>query len=349
MNVKWSDGKECPLFISSCYNGAANEQHTLDSIIDGLQIPLDAHWIIGSDFNRHHSDWSARLAPSASPGQAANLHSFIGNRALTVLNDPEVATRRSPDGDLLTVLDLALCSPSLADLEMESTFNVDFDTGSESDHAVLTWIFPLHAIQVDPFASNRLPKTAMSKWQDAVSKHLSAIFAMPQETREDLDVKVQALHDTCIDAMHTVANMTPKRKTITPAPWWNEDCRAHIELIKSLRGPATKEAQKRTRLVFRQAKRATYNSLCEAATHENIWQMAKWGTGSQSLPIPPLKDGNCIADTAEARADTFHRVFFPPPPALPPIRDEGEPPEPFTHEPVTLPAHPHLRHRGPQG
>ena len=130
--------------------------------------------------------------------------------------------------------------------------------------------------------------------------------------------------------------MTPKRKAITPAPWWNEECQAHIELIKSLRGPARKEAQRRTRLVFRQAKRSTYNALCEAATHENIWQMAKWGTGSRSLPIPPLKDGDRIADTAEARADTFHRVFFPPPPVLPPIRDEGDPTDPFDHEPVTL-------------
>ena len=64
--------------------------------------------------------------------------------------------------------------------------------------------------------------------------------------------------------------------------------------------------------------------------------MAKWGTGNRTLPIPPLKDGDRLADTAEARADTFHRVFFPPPPALPPITDEGDPPDPHRHEPVTL-------------
>ena len=330
MYSKWTYGTECPLFISSCYNGAINELNTLDTYIDGLNIPLDAHWILGGDFNRHHSDWSARLAPSSSPGQAARMRSFIGSRALTVLNDPEVATRHTPDGELSTVLDLALCSPSLADLEMESSLDVDFNTGSDSDHAVLTWFLPLHAIQVDPFASNRLPKTAMSKWQKEVDNHLSAVFDMPQETKEDLDVKTQALHDTCINAMHAVANMKPKRKEIKPAPWWNDECRAHIELIKSLRGAARKEAQKRTRTVFRQAKRSTYNAICEAATHENIWQMAKWGTGSRTLPIPPLKDGDRLADTAEARADTFHRVFFPPPPHSPPSRMRELPQTPST-------------------
>ena len=90
-------------------------------------------------------------------------------------------------------------------------------------------------------------------------------------------MKVQALHDTCINAMHAVADMTPKRRDITPALWWNEDCRAHIELIKSLRGPDKRDAQAHTRSVFRKAKRESYTTICEEATHENIWKMAKWG------------------------------------------------------------------------
>ena len=59
----------------------------------------------------------------------------------------------------------------------------------------------------------------MLKSQKEVDKPLMAVFDMPQETKEDLDVKTQALHDTCINAMHAVADMKPKRKEIKPAPW----------------------------------------------------------------------------------------------------------------------------------
>ena len=73
MNVKWTDDSPCQLFISSCYNSTSDEPNTLDTYIGGLQIPLDAHWILAGDFNWHHSDWSSRLAPSAQPSQAARL------------------------------------------------------------------------------------------------------------------------------------------------------------------------------------------------------------------------------------------------------------------------------------
>lgn len=122
MSVQWTDNTQCNLFISSCYNGAPDETSTLDTKLSTLDVPLNAHWILGGDFNRHHPDWSDRRAPSVRPHQAAALRSFIGQRGLTPLNNPEVATRRTPDGSLSTVLDLALCSPTLSDLGMEGTF-----------------------------------------------------------------------------------------------------------------------------------------------------------------------------------------------------------------------------------
>ena len=187
MNVNWTDGSPCPVYISSCYNGEPGEPNLLEKAIAELDIPLDANWILAGDFNRHHSDWSARLAPSARPSQAAALRNFIGERALTVLNDPEVATRVSPDGELATLIDLVVCSPSLQDLEMEASLDVTFSTPSQSDHALLTWFLPLSAIQAETFTSNRLPRSAMKRWEAQVAPLLPAVFQLPQETREDLD------------------------------------------------------------------------------------------------------------------------------------------------------------------
>lgn len=110
----------------------------------------------------------------------------------------------------------------------------------------------------------------------------------------------------------------------------------HVDLLRTLSGPAKVEAQKHTKSVFRRAKQACYNKICEEATPDTIWKMAKWGTGNRTLPIPPLKDRDRLAMTAEERADTFHCVFFPPPPELPPIPEAEHTPDPFHHEPVTL-------------
>ena len=152
-----------------------------------------------------------------------------------------------------------------------------------------------------------------------MSPLLPQVFALPQDTREELDTTVQALHEVCIQAMHDATDMHPRNQGLKHAPWWNDACAEHIDLIRSLTGPEKKEVQKRTRAVFRQAKREHYTTVCEAATPDTIWKMAKWGTRTRTTPIPPLKDGDRLAMTLEERASTFHRVFFPQPPTLPPI------------------------------
>ena len=115
----------------------------------------------------------------------------------------------------------------------------------------------------------------MKRWEAQVAPLLPAVFQMPQETREDLDRKVEALHDTCIRAMNLAAEMRPKRQSIKPAAWWNEECAQHVELLRTLSGPAKTEAQKSTKSVFRKAKRTCYNKICEEVTPDTIWKMAK--------------------------------------------------------------------------
>ena len=176
LNVKWNDGSPCPLFISSIYIAAPDETNTLDRLLGTLDVPPQAHWILAGDTNQHHSDWSLHMAPSAAPGAARYLRDFIRGQSLTILNDPEVATRHSPEGRMSTVLDLVLSSPSLEELGMESSLEISFDSASSSDHALLTWALPLDAVQLDTFTSNRLPKTAMDKWKSHVVPRLYSLF-----------------------------------------------------------------------------------------------------------------------------------------------------------------------------
>ena len=84
---------------------------------------------------------------------------------------------------------------------MEAAFDATFETASQSDHALLTWILPLNAVQTETFTSNRLLRSAMERWKLMVSPLLPDVFALPQDTREEFDALVQALHEACIKAM----------------------------------------------------------------------------------------------------------------------------------------------------
>ena len=75
-----------------------------------------------------------------------------------------------------TVLNLVLSSPSLAELGMEDSLEVSFDSASSSDHALLTWTLPLDAVQVDTFTSNHLLKTAMDQWKSYMVPRLYSLF-----------------------------------------------------------------------------------------------------------------------------------------------------------------------------
>lgn len=97
LKCRWTDGQQCPIYITSAYNAAPGEPRTADRVLRGYNIPPDASWTIGGDFNRHHPNWSARM-PDGLQGRATEpLRDLIQSRSLTILNDPEVATLRSPN------------------------------------------------------------------------------------------------------------------------------------------------------------------------------------------------------------------------------------------------------------
>ena len=156
------------------------------------------------------------------------------------------------------------------------------------DHALLTWILPLDVVQMETFTANRLPRSALGRWQLKVSHLLPQVFASPQDTREELDTTVQALHEVCIQAMHDATDMRPRNQGLKHAPWWNDACAEHIDLIRSLTGPEKKEVQKRTRAVFRQAKREHYTTVCEAATPDTIPHPRQGGTRHTASCCPGL-------------------------------------------------------------
>ena len=219
LNVKWSDGTTCPVYISSVYNGAPSETNLSERLLRDFPIPLGTPWIVAGDFNRHHPDWSARMAPSASRGAANPLRATIAHHGLSILNDKEVVTRLPPEGGGGTVLDLLMISPVLSDLNIESTLNVSFSEATFSDHAVLTFALPLNGICIDTFQSNRLPRSLFKKWCSEMATHLNNIAPPVLNSTATLDQAASDLQDACIAAMKAV---TPKSRPLhlTGAAWW---------------------------------------------------------------------------------------------------------------------------------
>ena len=144
--------------------------------------------------------------------------------------------------------------------------------------------------------------------------HERVVEYLPLGDTESLDRAVELLHACCIGAMHDASPPGKRPPGFRSAPWWNEECRAHILAIMHATGDEKEYLRSRSRPLFRRIKREYYTSICEAANPANIWSLAKWGMGTRTTPIPPLRDGPGFAATPESRADLFLRTFFPPPP-----------------------------------
>ena len=153
--------------------------------------------------------------------------------------------------------------------------------------------------------------------------------------------------------MHDASPPGQRPPGFRSAPWWNEECCAHILAIMHATGDEKEYLRSRSRPLFRRIKREYYTSICEAANPANIWSLAKWGMGTRTTPIPPLRDGAGFAATPESRADLFLRTFFPPPPPsadrpnpviggqrgtvpqLPHLDDQHTATQTFDHSPLT--------------
>ena len=137
---------------------------------------------------------------------------------------------------------------------------------------------------------------------------------LPLGDTKSLNHAVELLHACCTGAMQDTSPPGKQPHGSHSAPWWNEECRAHTLAIMHATGDEKEHLHSRSRPLFRCIKWEYYTSICEAANPANIWSLAKWGMGTRSTPIPPLRDGPGFAATPESRADLFLRTFFPPPP-----------------------------------
>ena len=118
---------------------------------------------------------------------------------------------------------------------MRDTFIVSFDEASFSDHAVLSWSLDLQGVSLDPLSPPKLPKAQFKQWQWAVLPLLNDIFSMPQGNCQEVDLKVEALHEACQQAHESFKSSHPHRG-VSHASWWNEECAEHIRSIRVAHG-----------------------------------------------------------------------------------------------------------------
>ena len=280
-------------------------------------------------------------APAAGTQQArsalASLSFTHAQQGLTVLNDSDVVTRRPFEGGGGTVIDLLLVSAALSDMSIESTLDVSFSEATFSDHALLSFALPLEGILIPTFQANRLPRSLFNKWCFEVSYIADFMTLFNVSTTEALDRSAAALQDYCIQFMkHVQPKSHPP--SLTGAAWWNEACTQHMTTLRQSRGAARGALQQMTRGILRTAKRDYYTKICESASPDNIWKLAKWGSGTRSTPVPPLRGPDGLASTPQHRAELFATTFFPEPPPRAPGAERPLPTgtTPFPPAPLTI-------------
>ena len=103
---------------------------------------------------------------------------------------------------------------------------------------------------------------------------------LPLGDTKSLDCAVELLHACCIGTMHNASPPGKRPSGFRSAPWWNEECCAHILAIMHATGDEKEYLHSQSHPLFRHIKREYYTSICEAANPANIWSLAKWGMGT---------------------------------------------------------------------
>jgi len=145
-------------------------------------------------------------------------------------------------------------------------------------------------------------------WLDTLSSLLPPIT--PLITIAELENAATALQDAFITScqQHIETKLPQKARG---NPWWNKECAAAANLLRSFPpgdSEERKNASRALKRVTRKSKREYYDNI---VTNSKIWDVAKWRLGRRMSGIPALRlaNGSLSFDQKEI-SDTLSAQFF---------------------------------------
>ena len=209
-------------------------------------------WVLGGDFNKHHSYWSKSPRAIKINDKFAEA---VMNAEMILLNDKTPTRPPSVIGHLPTAIDLSLASPSL---KIENWAPLPEHING-SDHFPI--IFDIVLSEDNSEKINIIPKRnyAKANWEiyesNLLSKSIHTDHFHPS-VNVHLDNIINSMDEAADTAIPMISNKPIKTHF---GPWFTEDCKAAI-----------KEERKRNRILYSDKNGYTLKNKLAKQIAENI-------------------------------------------------------------------------------
>ncbi len=293
-------------------------QSTMDEwALNSLLLQLPQPVLIVGDFNSHHPAWGGKEAN----GKGVNLHSFVLDSQLVVLNDG-TGTHLRPNGHL-SAIDLSIASKNLAP---RCNWAVDHSSTLGSDHfPILTTIN-----QAIIFEKPEMQRRFNFKKADWPS--FSSLCSI-RINHEMCTTNVENFNRSLVDAiMMTAHECIPKSRPSSKkpgVPWWKKRCdeavaskKAFLRKVRRSRNPDDfrqyAEQREKCKRTLEEAQRVWWETECSTISKDTsskeMWDKVNLvvkGPKSREIPALTNQDGRLITDPqqkAEELATQYERV-----------------------------------------
>jgi Endonuclease-reverse transcriptase len=301
----------------------------------------NSHLIWAGDFNWHHPLWDRdeddRFFTPQALRDADTLVEMIANEGLEMVLPKGELTLKHMVTNLYSQPDNIWCSTEI----LHSVVRCQVDAYLQppcTDHFPIVTVLDLPQDRVEvPLTRNY----RMANWEsfvEGLKVNLEAV-PLPKDLKTEEDIQ-SAARDLTTTLQKMIEEQIPTSK---PCPhlkrWWNSDLQALKEKLNKLSTEALRQraipnhsshelrkmaAQEYGKAILK-AKKQHWVDFLEEASDRDLWTSNRYlkdpisDGGKARIPTLKVQNGDGtlkeVASNAE-KAETFHRIFFPPKPAV---------------------------------
>lgn len=271
--------------------------------------------LLAGDLNLRHPLWQTSSTPST---MAEPFLEWAETQGLALLLETDTPTRG------LNTIDLAWANQSLSSLGVNTRIATELPP--LADHKVLSTSVQWRPREVrGPSPRLRLSTMIEETFQGALRTECEGLQTFIQSLPDDpTQNQLDDVTHQIINTLTTALEASTKRAHVRPRghKWWNQECRvAVIALRRASRdvsdpdssdpGVSEEDARKNFKNVIRRAKRDFWRSQIDGfSSCQEVFQALKWTSTEGSFPITPLRDGDKVHTTAEAKSELLVRTLL---------------------------------------
>ena len=319
----------------------------------------NCYMIWGGDFNCHHPLWDRdeddRLFTPQALRDATPLLEMIANEGLDMALPKGEPTLKHMVTNLYSRPDNVWCSAEISPLIVRCEVDAYLQPPC-TDHFPIVTILELPQNRVEPSLTRNFRTADWESFDEGLQENLVTIpLPAPLETEEEVQ---RAVRDLTSALQKTIEDRIPVSK---PCPhskrWWNGELQALKKRINKLSREtmrhralpdhpchaSRKELAKQYGKAIVDAKKKHWTDFLEEASDRDLWTTNRYlrdpiGDGGKSriLTLKVKDEDGRVKEIAsnDEKAETFHKVFFPPKPDTSSVPERYQYPCPLESPPA---------------